>query len=53
MQIGADAILRAATLQFHQSVSATEVERAQHELTTEIERTCPEIRRAFLRSASV
>ncbi len=53
MQIGADAILLAATVQFHQSVSATEVERAQHELTAVIERTCPEIRRAFLRSASV
>lgn len=53
MQIGTNAILLALTLQFRRSVSAQEVERAQHELTEQIERTLPEIRRAFVRSVAV
>ena len=53
MQIGADTILLAATLKFDPSVSAAEAERAQHELAEQIESSCPEIRRAFLRSSAV
>jgi cation diffusion facilitator family transporter len=53
MQIGADAILLAATLRFRGSVSAQEVERGQRELAAQIESAFPEVRRAFLRSSTI
>lgn len=53
MQIGADAILLALSVRFRPAISALEVERAQHELAERIEGTVPEIRRAFVRSATV
>ena len=49
MQLGPDAILLAATVVFNSAVSADEAQQAQTSLTKQIESTCPEIIRVFLR----
>ena len=53
LQMGADAIMLAATLQFRQGLPAEEIVSALRELTADIERSCPEIIRAFFRPSAV